>query len=95
MSRQIIVASGDIPDHRDNTSGFKEDRVFLDDEPYGQQQRDSEEIDNNKNVNVPAIRGKKIVITIASAKRVVEKLLTVLTKVDLVEDKQDMSVIKI
>lgn len=45
------------------------------------------EVNNDKNVRVLAIRGRKIITTITSVISVSEKLLTVLIKGTLPEDK--------
>ena len=59
------------------------------------EQSDSERVDNNKNVRVLAIRGKKITTTTTSAIFVGGKLLTASIKVTLLENKQDVRLKKI
>lgn len=95
MSRQIVVPSGNISDLGDNASGFKKNGDFLGDGLQRQQQYSSEEINDDKNVRIPAVKGRKITITTASAKPVVGKLLTASTKVVLIEDGRDVNVRKI
>ncbi len=55
----------------------------------------SEEVDDDKDVRVSAVRGRKITTTIASAIPAGGKLLTVSTKVILPEGVQDVRVKKI
>lgn len=95
MSGQIIVLSDDISNLGDNTSGLKKDENFLVDRPQGPQQHSSEMVNENENVRVPLIRGRKIATITANAKPAVRKLLTMSIKMVLVEDRQDMSVSKI
>lgn len=95
MSRQIIVPSGNIPDPRDNASSFKENRDFLSDRPQEQQKHGSKEIDDDEDVKVLVIRGRKIAIITASTKPAVEKLLMASIKVTLREDERDVSMSKI
>lgn len=95
MSRQIVVLSNDISDFRDSASSFKEDKDFLGDKPQGQQQRGSKKVDNDKDVRVPAVRDSKIITFMVNAKLAVKNLLTVSTKVALVENGQNVSIKKI
>lgn len=50
------------------------------------EQHSSEEINDNKNVRIRVVKGRKIAITTASAKPIIEKLLTVSTKMALLEN---------
>lgn len=95
ISRQIIILNNDIPNLENNAKSLKKDRNFLDNGLQKQQQYSNEEVNNNKDVKVLMVKGRKIATTIASAKPVVKNLLTTLTKVALIEDSQDINVRKI
>ena len=58
-------------------------------------QSDSEEIDNNKDIRISIVRGRKIIITTASAIFVGGKLLMASTKKTLPKNEQDMKIKKV
>ena len=58
-------------------------------------QNSSKKINNNKDVRVLAVRGRKITITTVNIIPASEKLLTALIKVTLLEDRQNVRVKKI
>lgn len=93
--REIVVLSGNIPDLRDNPKSLKKDRDFLGNGPQKWQQRGSEGIDNDENIRIPVVRGRKIAIISASAKPGVRKKLMTSIKLALVENRWDISVNKI
>lgn len=95
MSRRVVMPSGNIPNSEENASGLEEDGDFLDNGPQKQQQHGSEEVNDNKDIRILAICGKKIVIILASTKSTVGKLLTMSIKVALMKDGQDMNIKKI
>lgn len=58
-------------------------------------QNGSKKIDDNKNIKIPVLKGRKIIITTANTISVCRKLLTALTTVILPECWQDVRVKKI
>lgn len=87
MLRQIIIPSGNILNLEDNASGLEKDGSFLDNKPQEQQDCGNKKVDNKEDIKVPAIKGKKIAIIIASVKLAVGKQLTASTNVTLVENR--------
>ena len=59
------------------------------------EQSDSKEVNDNEDVKVSAVRGRKIIITIVSVIPAARKLSTTSTKETLLEGRQDVKVKKI
>lgn len=95
MSREIVMLSNNIPDLRNNASGFKEHRDFWGDGPQEQQECGSKKVDDDEDVRISAVKDRKIATIIANTKCAVEKLLMAPIKIALMEDRQDVSVKKI
>lgn len=95
MSMQIIVLNGNIFDLRDNANSLRKNRNFLRDKPQRWQQHSGEKVNNNKDVRILVVKGRKITIIIISVKLIFGKLLMASTKIALVEDGQNGNISKI
>lgn len=58
-------------------------------------QHNSKKVNNNKDIRILVFKNSKVIINTVSAKPTFKKLLTILTKMILVENRQNISIKKV